>query len=63
MVPCENHPPEQTTIFCERCGHVLKDGALRTIRIAGFVGRASLNPKMDEFWATGDPEVFAPTPT
>ena len=22
------------------------------------IGRASTNPKMEEFWATGDPDVF-----
>ena len=28
-------------------------------RFIGFLGKQSISPKMEEFWNTGDPEVFA----
>lgn len=52
----ENALPKR--LFCSECGRLLEPGSLRSIRFQGFLGCQSTNPKMEEFWATGDPEVF-----
>jgi hypothetical protein len=45
-------------VFCPLCGRADKE-ALRTVRLPGFVGVAHTNnPKIQEFFATGDPDVF-----
>lgn len=54
--PCDKCPP-RTTIFCPICRKADRT-ALRSVRLGAFIGGQSLNPRMEEFWATGDPEVF-----
>lgn len=29
------------------------------VKVQGFIGTASLNPKMEQFWESGDPAVFS----
>jgi hypothetical protein len=46
-------------MFCCDCGRVLDREGLRRVRLAGFVGvQHSTSPKIEEFWRTGDPNVF-----
>lgn len=35
---------------------------IRTQRVPSAIGRNSINPTMEKFWATGDPEVFQQRP-
>jgi hypothetical protein len=52
-------PPHPTRVFCPDCGRADKTG-LGRVRLMGPVGVANSNsPKIQEFWATGDPEVFS----
>jgi hypothetical protein len=51
--PCDT---EDEHLFCQRCGKVRDRDSLRTVRIAGFTGGQTLNPKLEKFWQTGDPE-------
>lgn len=50
-------------IWCPTCGLAWDIDEARevlgSLKVQGFTGRHSLSPKMTEFWATGDPEVFA----
>lgn len=47
------------TAFCPVCGRADKV-ALKRIKLAGFVGvQHSTSPKIEQFWETGDPTVFA----
>lgn len=47
-------------LFCEECGKLLDRDGLRGVRVPGFVGVLhSTSPKIEEFWRTGDPAVFA----
>ena len=51
-----DHDDKQTTLFCGLCGKEREKGSLRRVRIdARFKGVASLNPKIEQFWETGDP--------
>lgn len=46
-------------MFCSTCGQILDPSTLKTLRFEPrFLGEASCNPKMEQFWATGDPSVF-----
>jgi hypothetical protein len=56
---CTPACPPHSTVFCPDCG--LADKAkLRRVRLMGPVGVANSNsPKIEEFFATGDPDVFA----
>ena len=46
-------------MFCPSCGAAYSPDDLRRVRLMGLVGVAHSNsPKIDEFFATGDPEVF-----
>jgi hypothetical protein len=45
--------------FCPSCGRVVDRERLIGLTIQGFRGPASLNPKVQKFWRTGDPSVFA----
>jgi hypothetical protein len=65
---CENcgfepDPKERPTIWCPECGKSIDpaetSAALRSISVNGFIGGASLSPKMEKFNETGDPAVFA----
>lgn len=48
------------TTFCPRCGKADR-AKLKGVRVMGFVGvQNSTSPKIEEFFATGDPTVFAP---
>jgi hypothetical protein len=53
------HNDGKHTMFCGLCGKVRDRGALRRVRLMGFTGGQSTNPKVEEFFATGDPSVFA----
>jgi hypothetical protein len=56
-VRCDQDPGE--TLFCGHCGKVNDPDALRRVRLMGPVGVLHSNsPKIEEFYATGDPEVF-----
>jgi hypothetical protein len=53
------HTCEPTTprgLFCRDCGRVLDRDALRSVKLFGFMGPASLVPSIERFWETGDPE-------
>lgn len=43
------------SLFCATCGKVLDPVGLKRVRIQGFTGAASTNPKIERFWETGDP--------
>jgi hypothetical protein len=58
---CDSDPGP--TLFCQHCGLAPDKQAVRSVRFGGFTGRASTNPKMEQFWATGDPSVFDPSPS
>lgn len=46
------------SVFCPDCGRADK-ARLKTVRLPGFVGvQHSTSPRIEEFWATGDPDVF-----
>ena len=51
--PCDS---EDEHLFCQRCGKLRDRHALKTVRIAGFTGTQTLNPNLERFWETGDPE-------
>lgn len=56
---CDECPKGQSTMFCSTCGQILDPSTLKTLRFEPrFLGEASCNPKMEQFWATGDPSVF-----
>lgn len=40
-------------LFCS-CGKLLDLAGLKRVRLAGMVG-VGVNPKFDDFWASGDP--------
>lgn len=45
--------------FCPRCGRADR-AKLNGVRLMGAVGVLnSSSPAIEEFWATGDPEVFS----
>lgn len=55
---CETCPPHRTT-FCPLCGKADR-ATLKGVRLMGLVGVMHSNSsKIDEFWNTGDPSVFA----
>ena len=59
IAPC-THDDGLDNLFCGECGKVKDLNALRSVRVMGFVGAAhSTNPKFEQFWASGDPEVFS----
>ena len=53
---CDGPVPARRN-FCPHCKKVVGD--LSRIRINGFTGRSSMSPKMQRYWETGDPAVFA----
>lgn len=58
------HPDEwRDGATCDDCREYQAQRYLRLFTGSPTVipplGRESTNPKMEEFWATGDPEVFA----
>lgn len=55
---CAGSTPK--ALFCVTCGQVLDRAALRSVKFRGFTGPASVNPKVEQFWATGDASVFDP---
>lgn len=50
--------PDTDRMFCPLCGRVADVAALRAVCLLGFIGPGSLNPRVERFWETGDPEVF-----
>lgn len=54
------HNDGATTLFCSICGREREKGSLKRVKLTGFVGvHQSTNPKIEEFWRTGDPSVFS----
>lgn len=54
-----DHTETLKRMFCSACGAVLEPGSLKKVRLMGLVGvEHSTSPKIAEFWATGDPNVF-----
>lgn len=62
-LPCvtdhECAPAPGRRVFCGECGKVVDRTELHGVRIEGFLGGDSLNPKVEAFWQTGDAAVFA----
>ena len=57
---CGHVNEESRRLFCQSCGKLLNQEVLKSVRLPGFVGVAhSTSPKIEEFWQTGDPAVFA----
>jgi len=57
---CGHVNAEARRLFCEQCGKALDPDGVRSVRLAGFVGVLhSTSPKIEKFWSTGDPSVFA----
>jgi len=52
-----------STTFCPDCGLIQADRNAVAKRLKGGIGPYSNSPKMQEFFETGDPEVFAPKTT
>jgi len=48
------------TTFCPDCGVIQADPKAVAARLKGGIGIHSPSPAMEEFFRTGDPEVFAP---
>lgn len=47
------------TLFCPGCGALYDRDELQRVRLMGAVGVAhSTSPKIEKFFATGDPSVF-----
>jgi len=54
----KNHNDGTRNLFCE-CGKLKVPGSLAGVRIEPrFTGGASLNPKIEQFWASGDPNAL-----
>jgi hypothetical protein len=46
-------------LFCGNCGKAYSRAELQTLRLMGPIGVGnSNNPKIEQFWRTGDPTVF-----
>lgn len=57
--PCQPTCPEHSTVFCPLCGKADR-AALKRVRLMGLVGvQHSTSPAIEQFWETGDPQVFA----
>jgi hypothetical protein len=57
---CNHENVEAQRLFCENCGAVVDRSNLRAVRLLGPVGvQHSNSPKIEQFWETGDPSVFA----
>lgn len=41
-------------IFCPGCGKC-DPAQLKSVKLQGFTGAASLSPAVEKFWRTGDP--------
>ena len=47
------------TLFCGICGKERNRGDLKRVKLMGFVGtEQSTSPKIEAFWASGDPNVL-----
>lgn len=53
---CDHSADQSRNLFCGACGKVKEPGSLKRVRLMGFSGPASLNPNIERFWETGDPE-------
>jgi len=58
MDTCDHSTADPSRLFCSDCGKLRAPDSLRKIRFTGFLGVQSVNPKMEQFWASGDPQVF-----
>lgn len=54
---CNHDDANPRHLFCH-CGKLLDREGLKKVRFTQFLGTQSTNPRMEEFWATGDPDVF-----
>ena len=59
---CDHSSADPKRLFCDRCGKLKEAGSLARVRFQGFLGKESTNPKMEQFWETGDAEVFSQPP-
>lgn len=52
-------PPEQwpKALACHECGRILDPGSLRSVKLLGFTGAASLSRHVRAFLDTGEPEL------
>ena len=54
---CDHTKSEPGRIFCTLCGKLIDRGILRGVKLLGSVGtERSMNPKIQEFWRTGNPD-------
>jgi hypothetical protein len=57
---CDHENVDPKRLFCENCGAIVDRNGLGRVRLLGLVGvQHSNSPKIEEFWETGDPAVFA----
>jgi predicted amidophosphoribosyltransferase len=54
---CESCGATFKTIFCPNCKKAVVS-RLKSVRLQGFHGPASLSPTVEKFWETGDPDVL-----
>ncbi len=54
---CGRDPGEG--LFCHHCGLLVEAGSLQRVRIDTFMGTESLNPKVEQFFETGDPDSLS----
>lgn len=55
-----SHELRADRLFCPGCGRAQDPSELRSISFNGFLGNASLSPRMERWHATGDPDYTAP---
>lgn len=59
MKTCEKCGATGDRVFCPQCGGIIDRPALESVRLMGPIGTQHSNsPKIEEFWATGNPDVF-----
>lgn len=56
---CDTDEGDAGRLFCGRCGALYDRAELRSVKVAGFTGAASINPNVETFLDTGDPSVFS----
>ena len=60
---CVTPPGRRSTIWCPQCGKSFDPEKTRevlgSVGFKNFTGGSSTSPKVEKFWETGDPSVFA----
>ena len=60
---CQPPPGHRSGIWCPQCGKSFDPektrAVLSSVGFKNFTGVDSTSPKVEEFWQTGDPSVFA----